>query len=35
MLSYVAREKLKEAGIENYHEFLTQFIALKSVKRKR
>jgi CTP-dependent riboflavin kinase len=30
MLSYVAREKLKEAGIENYHEFLTQFIALKS-----
>ncbi|MDR2510120.1 MAG: DEAD/DEAH box helicase, partial [Spirochaetaceae bacterium] len=30
MLSYVAREKLKEAGIENYHEFLTQFIELKS-----
>jgi SNF2 family DNA or RNA helicase len=30
MLSYVAREKLREAGIENYHEFLTQFIALKS-----
>jgi hypothetical protein len=30
MLSYVAREKLKEAGIENYHEFLTQFIELKN-----
>jgi hypothetical protein len=30
MLSYVAREEMKEAGLENYHEFLTQFIELKS-----
>jgi len=30
MLSYVAREQLKEAGIYNFHEFLTQFAELKS-----
>jgi N12 class adenine-specific DNA methylase len=29
MLSLVAREKLKEAGISNFHEFLTQFAELK------
>jgi hypothetical protein len=30
MLSYVAKEQLKEAGIYNFHEFLTQFAELKS-----
>jgi hypothetical protein len=30
MLSLVAREQLKEAGIFNFHEFLTQFAELKS-----
>jgi len=30
MLSYVAREKLKEAGIINFHEFLTRFAELKA-----
>jgi hypothetical protein len=29
MLAYVAREKLKAAGINNFHEFLTQFAELK------
>jgi hypothetical protein len=29
MLSYVAREQLKQAGIVNFHEFLSQFAELK------